>query len=74
MLVVVDDDSRFALTIEEISSLKTAQVTAILEGLFSQYGTPQEILTDNGTTVASVWTTGTHQFDEFCDSHDVTHT
>ena len=73
VLVVVDDYSRFALTIEGISSQETAQVKAILERLFSQYGTPKEILTDNGTTFASVWTTGTHQFDEFCDGHDVTH-
>ena len=48
-------------------------MTAILERLFSQYGTPKEILTDRGTTFASVWTTGTHQFDEFCDAHGVIH-
>lgn len=73
VLVVVDDYSRFALAIEGMPSRETAQVTAILERLFEQYGTPQEILTDHGTTFASVWTTGTHQFDQFCDSHGVTH-
>jgi len=73
LLVVVDDYSRFALAIEVIPSLNTTTVTGILEGLFSQYGTPKEILTDNGTTFASTWTTGTHQFDVFCDSHDVSH-
>ena len=74
LLVVVDDYSRFALAIEGITSRETSQVTAILERLFEQYGTPQEILTDHGTTFTSVWTTGSHQFDEFCDGHDVTHT
>lgn len=73
LLVVVDDDSRFALAIEVIPSQETTTVTGILERLFSQYGTPKEILTDNGTTFASVWTTGTHQFDEESDSHDVSH-
>jgi transposase InsO family protein len=73
VLVVVDDYSRFALAIEVIPSRETAPVTAILERLFEQYGTPKEILTDNGTTFASVWTTGTHQFDEFCESHSVDH-
>lgn len=73
VLVVVDDYSRFALAIEAIPSRETTVVTPILERLFEQYGTPQEILTDHGTTFTSVWTTGTHQFDEFCDSHDVIH-
>jgi transposase InsO family protein len=73
VLVVVDDYSRFALAIEVMASRETTEVTAILERLFAQYGTPQEILTDNGITFTSVWTTGTHQFDAFCDSHSVTH-
>ncbi|MBI1930323.1 transposase [Candidatus Poribacteria bacterium] len=71
--VVVGDDSRFALAIEVTQALKTTTVTGILEGLFSQYGTQEEILTDNGTTFASTWTTGTHPFEVFCDSHDVSH-
>jgi len=73
VLVVVDDYSRFALTIEVIYSQETQVVTTILERLFAQYGLPKEILTDNGTTFASVWTTGRHQFDQFCDSHGVSH-
>ncbi|MBM3237819.1 transposase [Candidatus Poribacteria bacterium] len=73
VLVVVDDYSRFALAIEGIPSRETATVTGILERLFTQYGTPKEILTDNGATFTSVWTTGTHQFDEFCKSHSVDH-
>jgi len=73
LFVVVDDYSRFALAIEGIPSQKTAQVTGILERLFGQYGTPKEILTDHGTTFASVWTTGTHQFKEFCLFHSVNH-
>jgi putative transposase len=71
--VVVDDDSRFALAIEVIPSRETAPVTPILERRFEPYGTPKEILTDNGTPFASVWTTGTHPFDEFCESHSVDH-
>lgn len=74
LVVVVFDDSRFALAIEVIPSRETAPVTAILERLFEPYGTPKEILTDNSTTFASVWTTGTHPFDECCESHAVDHT
>jgi len=48
-------------------------VTAIRARLFEQYGTPQELLTDHGTTFTYVWTTSPHQFSEFCDGHDVTH-
>jgi transposase InsO family protein len=73
VLVVFDDDSRFALAIEVIRSRETRDVTVILERLFSQYGAPKEMLTDHSTTFASVWTTGTHQFDAFCDSHSVDH-
>jgi len=73
VLVVVDDYSRFAFAIEAIVSRETAEVTSILARLFEQYGTPQEILTDHGATFASVWTTGTHQFDAFCSAHDVAH-
>lgn len=73
VLVVVDDYSRFALAFEVIASRETTVVTAILERLFEQYGTPKEILTDHGTTFISVWTTGTHQFDTFLKSHSVDH-
>jgi len=45
----------------------------VLERLFSQYGIPKEILTDNGSSFTSVWTTGRHQFDAFCESHSIEH-
>ncbi|MBC8234542.1 transposase, partial [bacterium] len=73
LLVVVDDYSRFALAIELIPSRETTPVTSILARLFGQYGTPKEILTDHGTTFASLWTTSTHQFSEFCSLHSVNH-
>jgi len=73
VLVVVDDYSRFALAFEVIASRETTVVTALLERLFEQYGTPKAILTDHGTTFTSVWTAGTHQFDTFCESHSVDH-
>jgi len=73
VLVVIDDYSRFALTIEVLPSQETALVTQVLERLFTLYGTPDEILTDNGKSFTSVWTTGTHQFDEFCESNGVIH-
>jgi len=73
LLVVIDDYSRFALTVEIMDSQETSKVTGVLEHLFSQYGSPKEILTDNGTTFTSVWATGSHPFDEFCLSHGVTH-
>ena len=73
VLVVVDDYSRFALAIEVIPSQETSVVTRVLERLFSIVGTPEEILTDNGKSFTSAWTTGTHKFDEFCLANGVVH-
>lgn len=73
MLVVIDDYSRFVLAIEVIPSQETTVVTKVLERLFNQYGIPSEILTDNGKSFTSVWTTGTHRFDEFCLANGVIH-
>jgi len=73
VLVVIDDYSRFALALEVIPSQETKLVTKVLERLFTLVGTPEEILTDNGKSFTSVWTTGTHKFDEFCTTHGVVH-
>jgi len=73
VLVVVDDYSRFALAIEVIPSQETSVVTQVLERLFTIVGTPEEILTDNGKSFTSAWTTGTHKFDEFCLANGVVH-
>jgi len=71
VLVVIDDYSRFVLAIEVIPSQETTVVTKVLERLFS--GLPSEILTDNSVSFTSVWTTGTHKFDEFCEANGVIH-
>ena len=73
VLVVIDDYSRFALAIEVIPSQETKIVTKVLERLFTIVGAPEEILTDNGKSFTSVWTTGTHKFDEFCEANGVIH-
>ena len=73
VLVVIDDYSRFALALEVLPSQETWRVTSVLEQLFAKYGSPDEILTDNSKSFTSAWTTGTHQFDEFCKAHGVVH-
>ena len=71
--MVVDAYSRFALATAVIPSRDTTPVTALLERLLSQSGTPTELLTARGTTLASVWTTGTHQCDDCGDAQGVRH-
>lgn len=65
-LTVLDDHSRYSLTIDACDNERTATVQAHLEKLFERHGLPRRILTDNGSpwgtwgsserhTVLTVW-------------------
>jgi len=73
VLLVIDDYSRFALALEVLDSQKTLAVTTVLEKLFDQYGTPEEIMTDNAPTFTSVKEKENHPFFVFLQSHEVIH-
>ncbi len=48
LLTVVDEFTRMCLKIEVSASIKAKSVITILEALFSKYGTPQFVRSDNG--------------------------
>jgi transposase InsO family protein len=48
-LTVLDDHSRFALTITACADERTATVQAALTGVFRRYGLPERMLMDNGS-------------------------
>ena len=73
VLLVIDDYSRFALALEVLNSQKTETVKTVLENLFNQYGTPEEIMTDNAPTFTSVKNAENHPFFVFLTSHQVIH-
>jgi transposase InsO family protein len=65
-LLVVDYFSRFpeVITLTETSSSK---VISSLKSMFSRYGVPETLLSDNGPQFAS------HEFDEFANAYEFTH-
>ena len=73
VLLVIDDYSRFALALEVLNSQKTETVKTVLENLFNQYGTPEQIMTDNAPTFTSVKNAENHPFFVFLTSHQVIH-
>ena len=56
-----------------LDSQKTLAVTGVLEKLFNQYGTPQEIMTDNAPAFTSVKDEENHPKSVFLKSHSVIH-
>jgi transposase InsO family protein len=63
-LTLLDDHSRYALGLEACGDEQTLTVQASLEGIFTRYGLPEQILCDNGPpwggaglepTTLSVW-------------------
>ena len=48
-LSVLDDCSRYSLTLVKLKEVKTNIVTKILDELIKKFGKPREILTDNGS-------------------------
>lgn len=71
MTCVIDDCSRYCLGIRHHTTLSTAAVTGLLEDIIARYGTPREILSDNGAEHGS--TSKSSQFDQWCTKHKITH-
>ena len=65
-LNVEDDCSRYLLSIRRYPQLTTKHVTRLLDELIQTYGTPRQILTDNGAIYQK-------QFDKWCRKHGIEH-
>ncbi len=59
-LTVLDDHSRYSLTIGACDDERTATVRAHLEALFARHGLPRRILTDNGSPWGTAGSTERH--------------
>lgn len=73
LLVVIDDFSRFCLSIHVCESACADAVIAALQADFAQYGKPKEILTDNALAFTSVWQDSVGKLDTFLDEENVSH-
>jgi len=57
-LTVLDDHSRFALTVSACSDEQLGTVQSELKRVFRRYGLPERMLMDNGPPWGSPWNTG----------------
>ena len=73
ILCVIDDFSRFCLSINVCESACADAVTTALQADFSRYGKPHEILTDNATAFTSVWQDSVGQLTSYLASVGVEH-
>ena len=48
-LTLLDDHSRFNLTLTACSNMRTATVQSVLQGVFQRFGLPRQINADNGS-------------------------
>jgi len=73
LLVVIDDFSRFCLGIHVCASACADAVIAALVADFTQYGKPQEILTDNALAFTSAWQDSVGKLDAFLKQEEIDH-
>lgn len=73
LLIVIDDFSRFCLSIHVCESASAETVKTALQADFDRYGKPQEILTDNATAFTSVWQDSVGQLDAYLASVGIEH-
>ena len=70
-LAVVDDASRYALSLVKLNSVTTRVVTHVLDELIKVHGKPRQILTDNGSAYGGK---STHsRFDRLCHRRCIQH-
>lgn len=65
-LVVIDSFTKW-MEVSEVKSLTTSNVIIELEKMFSKFGMPYTIVSDNGTCFTS------KQFSEFCNNNGIVH-
>ena len=73
LVVVIDSYSRMLLVLEVVEGQRAELVETVLEGLFTRYGTPQVLITDNGRAFAPSLPEQGHRFWEFLALHGVEH-
>ncbi len=73
VLVAVEAYSRLLLTLNVVESLESRTVLDVLDNLFSQYGKPETIVTDNASTFTSVWEDGRHVFTDSLNARGIEH-
>ena len=70
-LSVIDDCSRYSLTLTKLQSVTTTMVTKILDELIKNHGKPREILSDNGSAYGGK---NKHsKFDRWCKKQGIKH-
>ena len=73
LLIILDDFSRFCLSISIVEPASAEATIAALSTAFDRYGKPKEILTDNATPFTPVWQNAVGQLDAFLDRQGVDH-
>ena len=68
---VVDDCSRYSLTLEKLKRVTTNNVTHILDELIQKYGKPKQILSDNGGAYGL--NSKNSRFDRWCKRRGIQH-
>ena len=71
IISVIDDCSRYCLGLLHTNSITTKVVTDFLDNLIAKYGTPRQIITDNGSAygLKSKYS----KFDRWCRKHKIEH-
>lgn len=70
-LSVLDDCSRYSLTLVKLNSVTTNNITHILDQLIKTHGKPKQILTDNGSAYGSK--SKHSKFDIWCRKRQIQH-
>jgi putative transposase len=71
VLSVIDDCSRYCLTMKPLNELSTKIITGVFDELIKIHGKPREILTDNGSVYGSK--SKHSQFDRWCNRKGIKH-
>jgi transposase InsO family protein len=69
----IDDHSRMILGMEVTETPDTDSVIRLMNGIKDRFGTPEQILTDNGSQFKPVWKNAGHRFMIWCSENNVKH-
>jgi putative transposase len=71
LISVIDDCSRYSLSLASVNRVTTAIVTQLLDELIKKHGKPREILSDNGSAYGSK--SKHSKFDRWCNRRGIKH-